>query len=317
MPTTVIQDIRPTVMETWAVPGSYLHAVDLTHPKYEFPGSYIAGFQCEERSPGVFVITLYSTIVLPTWPAYKDAYTNQKAEWDRYTKALGKHEASHHTMTLGYYADLVKMVEKLNNPSLAEVTAITKSAAENADKKSKEYDDQTDHGGTEGAKLDQTIGSGSSSWGGCFASDTLVTLSDGSQKQIIDVCLRDELLFLDFQTMQVVAARPDRITRHDVQEIMDVHCDGQFCFTVSHDQDILTTSGPVTSRWLSDSASLARVDISKREVARTHSSVSRIDRKLGLLEVVSIGTSRPMGFLVGQDNLVGRCSNTDLGVPKR
>ena len=101
-------------------------------------------------------ITLRLTIRLPRWSGegWDKASPAAKKEWQRMLKALEKHEADHADLARKW-APVFK--ERLLNQKENNVKARHKQALQEVDKETKDFDDKTKHGQSQGVSLDTTI----------------------------------------------------------------------------------------------------------------------------------------------------------------
>jgi len=98
------------------------------------------------------------TITLPRWIAPTNAPDTVKQVWQKYAAALGQHEAGHAAIALAAAADIRKRVgeagEGLDCAGLTKrINDLGRQVIEEHRKRDKDYDEQTQHGATEGASL--------------------------------------------------------------------------------------------------------------------------------------------------------------------
>ena len=98
------------------------------------------------------------TITLPRWIAPTNAPDTVKQVWQKYAAALGHHEAGHAAIALAAAADIRKRVREAGEGSdcaglKKRINDLGRQVIEEHRKRDKDYDEQTQHGATEGASL--------------------------------------------------------------------------------------------------------------------------------------------------------------------
>jgi predicted secreted Zn-dependent protease len=105
-----------------------------------------------------FGTTATITITLPRWVAPTNATDLLKTEWDRYIKALGQHEYGHAQFALAAAGEIHKRVkeagEDANCESLKQrINGLCESTVQKYKGMDETYDQRTEHGATQGARL--------------------------------------------------------------------------------------------------------------------------------------------------------------------
>jgi predicted secreted Zn-dependent protease len=108
-------------------------------------------------------VTTFSTtttiaITLPRWVAPTNADVSLKAEWDRYIQALGKHEYGHAQVALAAAAEIQKRAKEVPEDASCEslkqrVHSTCDSVVQKYKQMDDAYDQRTDHGRNDGARL--------------------------------------------------------------------------------------------------------------------------------------------------------------------
>lgn len=101
-------------------------------------------------------------ITLPRWAAATNTAESVRAEWDRYIQALGKHEYGHAQFALAAAAEIQKRVKEVSqDPSCDSLKQRINSLCDGIVQKYKQmdaaYDQRTEHGIKEGARLGRRI----------------------------------------------------------------------------------------------------------------------------------------------------------------
>lgn len=105
-----------------------------------------------------FGTTTAITITMPRWTAPVGATPSTRNAWDRYIQALGQHEAGHAQLALAAAADLNKLAKGLGEQTdcvglKEKINALGQAVLEDYRKREKAYDERTQHGLTQGARL--------------------------------------------------------------------------------------------------------------------------------------------------------------------
>lgn len=98
------------------------------------------------------------TVTVPRWIAPTNAPDAVRQIWQKYSVALGQHEAGHAAIALAASAELRKRVQEAGES--ADCVGLTKrindlgrQVIEEHRKRDKDYDERTQHGATQGASL--------------------------------------------------------------------------------------------------------------------------------------------------------------------
>lgn len=132
------------------------------------------GYEC--RAVLDVTYALKTTITLPNWTGADDACAEAKAEWDRFLEKLTEHEKGHDTRVqkalddakpkTHFESDAFRDCDqaKAREQAAAAQAALDKELetelkrlADVMEKANKDYDDETNHGATQGATLDTSI----------------------------------------------------------------------------------------------------------------------------------------------------------------
>ena len=105
-----------------------------------------------------FTTTTTITITLPRWTASTNAPPNVRKAWERYIAALGQHEAGHAQFGLAAAAEMQKGMKSTGLEPACEtlkekINGLCQRIVEDYKKRDKDYDQRTDHGVTQGARL--------------------------------------------------------------------------------------------------------------------------------------------------------------------
>jgi predicted secreted Zn-dependent protease len=105
-----------------------------------------------------FTTTTTITITLPRWVAPTNAAESLKTEWGRYIHALGQHEYGHAQSALAASAEMQKRSKDVpEDPSCESlkqrVDALCQSIVQKYKQMDEAYDQRTDHGRNDGARL--------------------------------------------------------------------------------------------------------------------------------------------------------------------
>jgi predicted secreted Zn-dependent protease len=99
-------------------------------------------------------VTVNLKITMPNWPGAAKLSKAAKAEWDRFYRALEEHEQGHVSLLRERFSGLG---ESLVGKSEAEAKADFETAKQELQKKSDEYDVETDYGRKRGTIIDTSI----------------------------------------------------------------------------------------------------------------------------------------------------------------
>jgi predicted secreted Zn-dependent protease len=105
-----------------------------------------------------FTTTTSVNITLPLWIAPTNATDDLKAEWGRYITALGKHEYGHAQFALAAAGEMQKQVKAISQDATCDglkqrITGVCESAVQKYKQMDDAYDQRTEHGIKEGARL--------------------------------------------------------------------------------------------------------------------------------------------------------------------
>jgi predicted secreted Zn-dependent protease len=115
---------------------------------------------------GPVMISIEVTYTLPQWVEPAQADATLSADWKRYMRALTSHEQGHRDIALRAGIEIQQRLETLaaqrTCPALDQLAGVTANAAlDSARRSEKEYDRQTGHGATQGARFPCTpVGAG-------------------------------------------------------------------------------------------------------------------------------------------------------------
>lgn len=109
-----------------------------------------------------FSTTASITITLPRWAAPTNAADTVKAEWDRYIKALGQHEFGHAQFALLAAAEMQKRVKELGSDASCDslkqrINGLCDAIVQSHKQLELAYDQRTEHGATQGARLGRNM----------------------------------------------------------------------------------------------------------------------------------------------------------------
>jgi predicted secreted Zn-dependent protease len=98
------------------------------------------------------------TNTLPRWIAPTNAPDTVKQIWQKYATALGQHEAGHAAIALAAAADVRKRIQETGEGVdcaglKKRINDLCRQVIEEHRKRDKDYDEQTQHGATQGASL--------------------------------------------------------------------------------------------------------------------------------------------------------------------
>jgi predicted secreted Zn-dependent protease len=105
-----------------------------------------------------FSTTTTINITLPRWIAPTNATDSLKSEWAHYIDALGKHEYGHAQSALGAAAEMQKRIKEINEDPSCEnlkqrLNALCQTIVQKYKQTDEAYDQRTDHGRNDGARL--------------------------------------------------------------------------------------------------------------------------------------------------------------------
>lgn len=111
------------------------------------------GWRCN-----TFSTTTTITITMPRWVPPTNAPETVKAIWQKYSTALGQHEAGHAAIALAAAAEAQKRVKEIgegaDGDSLKkQINDLAQGVVEAHRQRDREYDERTRHGTTQGASL--------------------------------------------------------------------------------------------------------------------------------------------------------------------
>ena len=89
-------------------------------------------------------------VLFPRWNPPEDASNNLVLKWFNYTYRLTKHEQGHVDFVVGNYGDVLEAIQGANCET---ADAAAETAVEQFRAFDLEYDRQTDHGATQGARF--------------------------------------------------------------------------------------------------------------------------------------------------------------------
>jgi predicted secreted Zn-dependent protease len=133
----------------------------LTNWQIDWKSSYVNSAQgCTVQSPSVKV-TVSTT--LPRWQSSKSVKTDVKNEWQRYLEALSTHESGHQHNGIRAARAVQQLL--LTSPSASSCPALAdkmnkavQDVVAEYRRKDRTYDRLTQHGSTQGAILNRTVG---------------------------------------------------------------------------------------------------------------------------------------------------------------
>ena len=131
-----------------------LDAFTVWNVTWRFTGTH-NGSACRVAS---FSTTASITITLPRWVAPTNASETVKTEWHRYLQALGQHEYGHAQFALATTGDMQKRIKEAGEDANCEalkqrVNALCQGIVQTHKQMDAAYDQRTDHGATQGARL--------------------------------------------------------------------------------------------------------------------------------------------------------------------
>lgn len=96
------------------------------------------------------------TVTLPRWRAPTNAVPSVLQEWSRYSGALGRHEAGHAQIALAGAAEMLRRTKDAGEAADCEglktrLQSLAHQVVEVYRKRDADYDEQTQHGATQGA----------------------------------------------------------------------------------------------------------------------------------------------------------------------
>lgn len=100
-------------------------------------------------------ITVRTRTTMPQWSRYSSASQAEKDEWDRFFASLQAHEQGHIELVMRHLDHVDEQLVGKSVDGAAEAWQSTLDALLSA---SREYDSQTDHGRSQGATIDISVG---------------------------------------------------------------------------------------------------------------------------------------------------------------
>jgi predicted secreted Zn-dependent protease len=105
-----------------------------------------------------FTTTTTINITLPRWVAPTNASAAVRAEWDRYIRALGQHEYGHAQYALAAAGEMQRRLKEVSEDGSCEglkqrVNSFCQAIVQKYKQLDSAYDERTDHGRNEGARL--------------------------------------------------------------------------------------------------------------------------------------------------------------------
>ncbi|MBK9001344.1 MAG: DUF922 domain-containing Zn-dependent protease [Myxococcales bacterium] len=133
--------------------GSH-HAYTRWHVRWSYPYERNAG-SC---ATGKVSVSVAVTFIMPKWEPPADAPAELVERWQKYEKALERHENGHKEHGLGAARDVLRKLEKLDaepdcDSMNREANAAANRIVEEYKAKDKAYDKETRHGATQGARF--------------------------------------------------------------------------------------------------------------------------------------------------------------------
>lgn len=149
---------RKNTSATYRVEGSNLESVSgslMARDEWGHFESHLPYKWADDGHGNVKSVTLEPsfTILMPSWPHYRNQPQACKDEWDAMWRALRKHEDGHKSLFEQGVAAIVRKLESLDQATQSDLDNLMRQTESDIQSEQNKYDTSTDHGRSRGVEL--------------------------------------------------------------------------------------------------------------------------------------------------------------------